>query len=88
VRVRCWTDYPILELGDIGGQIAPVREAIITGYDGDKYVTVLVGGVETEFKQCYAYPHSARCGEVKPVSSSQLLRKRRQDRSRAFKSSH
>jgi hypothetical protein len=80
MNIKCWTDYPIVALGDVSGQKSPIRPVVITDYDGDKYVTVIVGGIEASFKRCYVYPRPARCGEVVPVSMSRLLRKRRQDR--------
>lgn len=63
---RYFTDYPIVELGDIPGQSAPIRE-IHAGFDfdGDKCVRVLVGGhkkdkllvgaVMVELKYFYIY---------------------------------
>ena len=64
---RFFTDCPIVELGDIPGDSAPIRE-IRSGYsfDGEKYVRVLVGGhkgedkiirgaVQVEIKYFYIY---------------------------------
>ena len=61
---KAWTDYPIIELGDISGSEAPVREVVVTGYDGDKYAYVTVDGVETSFKAGYLYSKAGRYGEV------------------------
>jgi hypothetical protein len=35
-NINCWTDYPILDLGDISGKPAPFRQVIVRSYDGDK----------------------------------------------------
>jgi hypothetical protein len=39
-RVTGWTDYPFDELGDVPGQLAPIRHVKVVGYDGNKYVKV------------------------------------------------
>lgn len=65
---KFWTDYPVVELGDTEGQIAPVRECDVIAYDGDKYCTVIVGGVTTSFKAGYIYTRPGRCGEVPPIT--------------------
>jgi len=53
----CWTDYPILELGDISGKKAPYRQVTVLSYDGNKYATVLLKGTTicTEIKIGYLY---------------------------------
>lgn len=60
-----WTDYPITELGDIPGQIAPIRQVIVLSYDGDKYCQITVFGVESpvDVKAGYLYTRRARAGE-------------------------
>ena len=68
VSRRGWTDYPIMELGDIEGQIAPVREVEVFHYDGDKYAYVVVGGHRTSFKRGYIYSEPGRLGEVPNLS--------------------
>lgn len=40
--MKAFTDYPILELGDISGEEAPIREVKILYYDGDKRCKVVV----------------------------------------------
>lgn len=54
---RVYTDYPIVELGDIPNQCAPIREVKILNFDGDKYCTILVleGNIITEVKGGYLY---------------------------------
>jgi hypothetical protein len=58
--IPAWTDYPIVELGDEPGRPAPVRRVEVIGYDGDKYATVLVGGISTIFKRFYLYSSEGR----------------------------
>ena len=53
--MRAYTDYPILELGDIAGEEAPIREVKILYYDGDKRCKVIVQGLEEEIKTGYLY---------------------------------
>lgn len=55
-----WTDYPIVELGDIPYQRAPIRKVIMWGYDGDKYCQVEVCGVKKEIKEGYIYTRPRR----------------------------
>lgn len=70
--MNAWTDYPILELGDVAGQEAPIRECTVLAYDGDKYADVIVGGVRTNFKAGYLYPKPQRCGDGPSVSRKVL----------------
>ena len=49
-NITCWTDYPFTELGDISGKKAPIRHVHVTSYDGDKYATVIVDGIESSVK--------------------------------------
>jgi hypothetical protein len=67
-----FTDYPITQLGDTPGEVAPVRACRIVEYDGDKYVTVEVEGERAEIKAGYIYPRPARCGDCPPVKRSVL----------------
>ena len=50
-----YTDYPIIELGDLPGKPAPVREITVLGYDQDRYCTISVGGVIDSIKSGYIY---------------------------------
>lgn len=70
--MKAYTDYPILELGDLAYEIAPIRECEVLSYDGDKYCRVVVGGIETEIKRGYLYIEAGRCGQVKNIDVSLL----------------
>lgn len=70
--MKAWTDYPIVELGDIVGEPAPVRECNVLSWDGDKYCDVEVAGVRTQFKAGYIYQREGRYGEVPRISNRQL----------------
>lgn len=62
--MKAFTDYPILELGDISGQEAPIREVNILYYDGDKRCKVIVEGVGEEIKTGYLYTEPVRSDEA------------------------
>lgn len=72
--VKLWTDYPFVELGDEPNKEAPIREAKLISYDGDKYVDCVVDGVEVSFKAGYLYMERGRCDEVPPVTRRILHR--------------
>lgn len=55
-----WTDYPIERLCDKPGERAPVRACRIISYDGDKYVRIVIGGVEESIKRGYIYRKRGR----------------------------
>ncbi len=59
-----YTDYPFLELGDKCSQEAPIREVYLIGYDGDKYVDILVEGRVSSVKYGYLYREAKRFGET------------------------
>lgn len=59
-----YTDYPILELGDKSGEIAPIRPCKITKEGKGKYCDIEVEGIKTSIKKCYIYRTPNRCGEV------------------------
>ena len=65
--MEAWTDYPIIEFGDVEGQLAPVRKCRIVAYDGDKYAKVVIGAVMKSIKSGYLYSKPGRCGEVPTV---------------------
>jgi len=71
--VNGWTDYPILELGDLPGVEAPIRKCEVLSFDQNKYCRVWVEGIETEIKGGYLYPQKGRCGEVPCFTLDQLL---------------
>jgi hypothetical protein len=62
--MKTWTDYPITELGDEPGKIAPIRECTVLNYDGNKYCDVRVDGVLKQIKRAYIYIEEGRVGEV------------------------
>lgn len=41
-NITCWTDYPILALGDASGKPAPIRQVRVLSYDQNKYAKVIV----------------------------------------------
>lgn len=62
---KFYTDYPILELGDIYGQIAPIREIKLLNYDWRMYVDIEVCGVKDSIKRGYIYKKPIRSNEAK-----------------------
>jgi hypothetical protein len=75
-NVLAWTDYPIIELGDVSGLKAPIRHLHILAYDGDKYATVEVVGTKviTNIKAGYLYKKPGRYGSVKIINRRKLER--------------
>ena len=73
--VRGWADYPMLELGDIACQKAPIRHVRALHYDGNKYVAVQTecGHIE-EIKRGYLYGKPGRCGTVPVINGRKLER--------------
>lgn len=73
-EIKCWTDYPFEELGDEAYKEAPIRPAVITDYDHDKYVTVTVEGIPhpVEIKSGYCYKTKGRIGEVESFNRYDL----------------
>lgn len=72
--MKAFTDYPIVELGDIAGEEAPVREVEILSYDGNKYCEVLVEGVILEIKSGYLYLEPGRVTEVPCFMHDELVK--------------
>jgi hypothetical protein len=70
--VKAYTDYPITELGDAPGLLAPVRACQVLAYDGDKLVTIDVAGVRCQVKAGYVSQLEGRFGEVPPLSRRML----------------
>ncbi len=71
-----YTDYPIIELGDIPYQEAPIRECIILSYDNDKYCNVYFPHeskkIITEIKLGYLYTKPVRAGTPFTISSKEV----------------
>ncbi len=72
--MKAWTDYPVTELGDVSGQIAPVRECTVLSWNGDKYCDILVEGVKTNIKRGYIYSEPGRATEVPNVATEDLIK--------------
>ena len=72
--MKAWTDYPIEELDDTLGEIAPVREVNVLSYDGNKYCKVEIGGCDylQEIKSAYLYQRPGRVTEVPSLTRRQL----------------
>ena len=72
--MKAWTDYPITELGDISGELAPIREVNVLTYDGNKYCKVEIAGCNDpqEIKSGYLYQRPGRVQEVPCLSRRQL----------------
>jgi hypothetical protein len=70
--VRAWTNYPINELGDRPGKIAPVRLVDALSFHRDKYCRMRVDSVVGLVKRCYLYRPRGRCGQAARWSDCQL----------------
>jgi hypothetical protein len=70
--VRAWTDYPIAELGDAPGKLAPIRLVNVTAWDRDKYCSVEIAGAHELVKRCYLYKQRGRVGKARRISKRQL----------------
>jgi hypothetical protein len=70
--MKAYTDYPIFQLGDVPGDLAPVRECEIIAYDQDKYCKIIVEGVLDEVKYCYMYKTAGRFREVEAFTIKEL----------------
>lgn len=67
-----YTDYPIIELGDISGRIAPIRKCNVIFYDGNKYCQIEIDSVKKEVKAGYLYIRPGRYGEVPGIDVGKL----------------
>jgi hypothetical protein len=74
MKMKAYTDYPFVSLGDTAGQLAPVREIEVVKFDGNKYVKIIVDGVQEEIKYGYIYQTPGRFGDVKMVAVRSLPR--------------
>ncbi len=75
-NITGWTDYPIIEIGDISGKKAPIRRIRVLSFDNNKYAKVEILGyaVTVEIKAGYLYSKRGRCGHVKTISFRKLER--------------
>jgi len=62
-----YTDYPIVELGDIPHKEAKIRQIKVISNDGDKYSVIEVNNIRIEIKTGYIYSTPRRCGENERV---------------------
>lgn len=72
----CYTDYPFTELGDIAYQEAPVRHVKAVSWNGDKYVNIVIDGLEHELhevKAGYLYSQRGRYGQVPFVNFRKVM---------------
>jgi hypothetical protein len=62
-HITCYTDYPMVALGDVSGEEAPIRHVTVIYYDNDKYAKVQTscGHIE-EIKAGYLYSKPVRYG--------------------------
>lgn len=74
VNITCWTDYPFEELGDKAYEEAPIRRARVTSYDGDKYASIIVEGIELSVKRFYLYRKPSRLCVGKTINRRKLER--------------
>lgn len=75
-NIKCWTDYPFVSLGDVAGELAPVRHLLVLGFDNNKYATVMclaTGQVES-IKAGYLYRRATRYGGSPCISFRKLER--------------
>lgn len=71
-----WTDYPIEELGDEAGQVAPIRPCQPLSWGGDKYAWLVVEGVEVYMKAGYVYTLPGRSGAAPVADLSKFPKER------------
>jgi len=69
---KAYTDYPITELGDIAGELAPIREIEVHSFDGNKYCVISVDGVTIEIKSGYIFSEPGRMGVVPHIGSDKI----------------
>ena len=75
--MKAWTDYPFTQLGDVAGEIAPVREIDVVEYDNDKYCVIRLTAEDgslltSEIKSGYIYQEPGRFGDVPGITKEQL----------------
>jgi hypothetical protein len=67
-----FTDYPLVELGDIPNQLAPIRQVEMVSYDANKYVAVRYFESVIQIKAGYLYKEPGRHGEVPNIDPTIL----------------
>jgi hypothetical protein len=72
ITIKAFTDYPILELGDVAQQEARIRECEVLTWDRNKYAHVLVEGIVVSFKAGYLYAKPGRFDEVPAIKLRDL----------------
>lgn len=75
-KMKAWTDYPFVELGDKPNEPAPIRECWVVSYDGDKYCIISISHCVVPFlvvKAGYLYDSPGRSGEVPVIQIDKLI---------------
>jgi hypothetical protein len=72
--MKAYTDYPLYIFNDEPYKEAPVREAHVISYDGNKYCIVAIGGHIFEIKAGYLYKGPGRCGEVECIDPTGFIK--------------
>ena len=70
--MKAWTDYPFTNLGDIAGEMAPIRPIKVISYDRNKYCKIEVCGIFEEIKCGYIYARPGRLGTVRRIKKRAL----------------
>lgn len=73
-KITCWTDYPFTELGDVPYQVVPIRRVLVLSYDGNKYASVVVGGITSSVKRGYLYSRAGHYGFFETINRRKLER--------------
>lgn len=74
--MKAYTDYPIIELGDIPNVEAPIREVEVISYDGVKRCKVIVENITKSIKAGYLYKKPGRFGKVKVIDINSIVSKK------------
>lgn len=70
---KLYTDYPLAILfGDKPRVEAPIREVKLLDFDGDKYCTVEVEGMQADIKFGYIYFESKRNGATPSITIEEI----------------
>jgi len=74
--MKAYTDYPIIELGDIPNVEAPIREVEVISYDGVKRCKVVVENITKSIKAGYLYQNPGRSGKAKVIDVNSVVNKK------------